>query len=110
MNTSTDRQSKRKHTTDHQSTTQCDDIPTMLRPCDNLSCHICLKAILSNEKGIISTVPTDRLRKLKPKTVESFKIKWDLTLKSNAFHFEFWDHLKSSSISSVEKKTMVTIE
>lgn len=97
-------ESKRKHSTEpyHQSTS---------RPCDNQLCHICLKAILFTDKGCISTVPTDRLKKLKTKTVESFKIKWDLTLKSNAFHYECWNKLKnSSSLANVERNTMNTIE
>ena len=84
---------------------------TLLRPCDNHDCNICLQSIQTSDKGILVTVPKDRILKLKPKTVESFTIKWDLSMKSNAFHHHCWDELQhSSKLSSVEKNTMNIIE
>jgi len=102
--------SKRKHSKE-LTVDQNGNKSTLLRPCDNHVCNICLQSIQTSDKGILVTVPKDRILKLKPKTVESFTIKWDLSMKSNAFHHHCWDELQhSSKLSSVEKNTMNIIE
>lgn len=82
----------------------------LTRACDGKKCCICSDNIDVNQNGILCTVPTRHLRKLKSATIAQFQIKWDLTKKSNCFHEECWENVnKNRKTSSVERNTIEKI-
>jgi NAD-dependent SIR2 family protein deacetylase len=78
------------------------------RPCDDVNCIICQKKILSKDEGCLITVPSKRLRKLKPATIAAFIFKWDMTKSSNPLHFNCWK--KHKKLSSTEQRIIDSIE
>lgn len=82
----------------------------LTRPCDNKTCGFCLEIIDVNQNGVICTVPTRHLRKLKPQTTNKFRIQWDLAKKTMSFHETCWDNIVGDeTLSRPEKTTIKTI-